>query len=122
MALPEIPAVVGLESITRRPRTGTDNSGRHDRHRHHKPVNSVVEVCRRRKERYENYEKRSSTEGPACETKDGRRIRLWEHGDIERWTPSLSTGRGDRPDRTEFLHLTEDLRRKTSMSGPTSRS
>ncbi|HXI09698.1 MAG TPA: phosphoenolpyruvate--protein phosphotransferase [Thermodesulfobacteriota bacterium] len=105
----EIPAVVGLESITRKVENGDTiivdgTTGTVIVN----PSESVVEVYRRRKERYENYGKALfHYRDLPCETKDGRRIRLVGNMEIIEEIDSLTEhgAEGIGLYRTEFLYL-----------------
>ncbi|MBI5587275.1 MAG: phosphoenolpyruvate--protein phosphotransferase [Deltaproteobacteria bacterium] len=105
----EIPAVVGLESITRKAENGDTiivdgTTGTVIIN----PSESVVEVYRRRRERYENYGKALfHYKDLPCETKDGRRIRLVGNMEIVEEIDSLVEhgAEGIGLYRTEFLYL-----------------
>lgn len=105
----EIPAVVGLESITRKAENGDTmivdgTTGTVIIN----PSDSVVEVYKRRKERYENYGKALfHYKDLPCETKDGRRIRLVGNMEIVEEIDSLNEhgAEGIGLYRTEFLYL-----------------
>jgi len=105
----EIPAVVGLESITRKAENGDTiivdgTTGTVIIN----PSESVVEVYRRRKERYENYGKALfHYKDLPCETKDGRRVRLVGNMEIAEEIDSLVEhgAEGIGLYRTEFLYL-----------------
>ncbi len=105
----EIPAVVGLETVTRKAEmndtvivdgtTGTVIIN---------PSESVVEVYKRRKERYENYGKALfHYKDLPCETTDGKRIKLMGNMEImEEIDPLIEHGaEGIGLYRTEFLYL-----------------
>ncbi|MDP2688611.1 MAG: phosphoenolpyruvate--protein phosphotransferase [Deltaproteobacteria bacterium] len=105
----EIPAVVGLENITRRAEmndtiivdgtTGTVIIN---------PSESVVEVYRKRRERYENYGKALfHYKNLPSETIDGRRLRLMGNMEmVEELDPLIEHGaEGIGLYRTEFLYL-----------------
>ncbi|MBI5642452.1 MAG: phosphoenolpyruvate--protein phosphotransferase [Deltaproteobacteria bacterium] len=105
----EIPAVVGLETITRKAEmgdiiivdgtTGTVIIN---------PSDSVVDVYRKRKERYENYGRALfHYRDLPCETTDGRRVRLMGNMEIVEEIDSLLEhgAEGIGLYRTEFLYL-----------------
>lgn len=105
----EIPAVVGLESITRKAENGDTiivdgTTGTVIIN----PSESVIEVYRRRRERYDNYGKALfHYKDLPCETKDGRRIRLVGNMEIAEEIDSLVEhgAEGIGLYRTEFLYL-----------------
>ncbi len=105
----EIPAVVGLESVTRKAENGDTiivdgTTGTVIIN----PSESVVDVYRRRKERYENYGKALfHYKDLPCETKDGRRIRLVGNMEIVEEIDALVEhgAEGIGLYRTEFLYL-----------------
>ncbi|MBI5468866.1 MAG: phosphoenolpyruvate--protein phosphotransferase [Deltaproteobacteria bacterium] len=105
----EIPAVVGLESVTRKAENGDTiivdgTTGTVIIN----PSDSVVDVYRRRKERYENYGKALfHYKDLPCETKDGRRIRLVGNMEIVEEIDALVEhgAEGIGLYRTEFLYL-----------------
>lgn len=105
----EIPAIVGLENITRRAEqndtiivdgtTGTVIIN---------PSDSVIEVYRKRKERYENYGKALfHYKNLPSETIDGRRLRLMGNMEIVEEVDALIEhgAEGIGLYRTEFLYL-----------------
>ncbi|MBI1911845.1 MAG: phosphoenolpyruvate--protein phosphotransferase [Deltaproteobacteria bacterium] len=105
----EIPAVVGLETVTRKAETGDiiivdGTTGTVIIN----PSESVVEVYKRRKERYENYGKALfHYKDLPCETMDGRRVRLMGNMEIVEEIDSLIEhgAEGIGLYRTEFLYL-----------------
>lgn len=105
----EIPAVVGLETITRKAETGDTiivdgTTGTVIIN----PSESVIEVYKRRKERYENYGKALfHYRDLPCETTDGRRVRLMGNMEIVEEMDSLMEhgAEGIGLYRTEFLYL-----------------
>ncbi|MBI5492121.1 MAG: phosphoenolpyruvate--protein phosphotransferase [Deltaproteobacteria bacterium] len=105
----EIPAVVGLETITRKAEmgdtiivdgtTGTVIIN---------PSESVIEVYKRRRERYENYGRALfHYKDLPCETTDGKRIKLMGNMEIVEEIDSLIEhgAEGIGLYRTEFLYL-----------------
>src|SRR3990172_3442729 len=112
----EIPAVVGLESITRRVENGDTvivdgTTGTVIVN----PSKSVIEVYRRRRERYESYGKALfHYKDLPSETTDGRRVSLMGNMEIVEEIDSLIThgAEGIGLYRTEFLYLN----RKESIS------
>jgi len=105
----EIPAVVGLETITRKVEpgdtviidgtTGTVIVN---------PSESVIEVYRRRREKYEDYERALlDSRDLVCETPDGRRITLMGNMEISEEIDALIEhgAEGIGLYRTEFLYL-----------------
>ncbi len=105
----EIPAVVGLETITRKAEmgdtiivdgtTGTVIIS---------PSESVIEVYKRRRERYENYGRALfHYKDLPCETTDGKRIKLMGNMEIVEEIDSLIEhgAEGIGLYRTEFLYL-----------------
>ncbi|MCL4872875.1 phosphoenolpyruvate--protein phosphotransferase [bacterium] len=105
----EIPAVVGLESITRKAESGDTvivdgTTGTVIIN----PSESVVEVYKRRRERYENYGKALfHYKDLPSETTDGRRVRLMGNMEIVEEIDSLVEhgAEGIGLYRTEFLYL-----------------
>ncbi|HLC17759.1 MAG TPA: phosphoenolpyruvate--protein phosphotransferase [Thermodesulfobacteriota bacterium] len=105
----EIPAVVGLESITRRVENGDTvivdgTTGTVIVN----PSKSVIEVYRRRRERYESYGKALfHYKDLPSETTDGRRVSLMGNMEIVEEIDSLIThgAEGIGLYRTEFLYL-----------------
>ncbi|WKZ33902.1 MAG: phosphoenolpyruvate--protein phosphotransferase [Thermodesulfobacteriota bacterium] len=105
----EIPAVVGLESITRKAESGDivivdGTTGTVIIN----PSESVVEVYKRRRERYENYGKALfHYKDLPSETTDGRRVRLMGNMEIVEEIDSLIEhgAEGIGLYRTEFLYL-----------------
>lgn len=105
----EIPAVVGLDSITRKVETGdavivdgTTGTVLIN------PSESVIEVYRKRKERYESYGRALlNYKDLPCETTDGRRIRLMGNMEMVEEADSLQQhgAEGIGLYRTEFLYL-----------------
>ncbi len=105
----EIPAVVGLESITRKAESGDTvivdgTTGTVILN----PSDSVVEVYKRRRERYENYGKALfHYKDLPSETTDGRRVRLMGNMEIVEEIEGLIEhgAEGIGLYRTEFLYL-----------------
>src|SRR3990170_6229413 len=105
----EIPAVVGLESITRKAESGDTvivdgTTGTVILN----PSDSVVEVYKRRRERYENYGKALfHYKDLPSETTDGRRVRLMGNMEIVEEIDGLIEhgAEGIGLYRTEFLYL-----------------
>ena len=105
----EIPAVVGLESITRKAESGDTvivdgTTGTVILN----PSESVVEVYKRRRERYENYGKALfHYKDLPSETTDGRRVRLVGNMEIVEEIDALVEhgAEGIGLYRTEFLYL-----------------
>lgn len=105
----EIPAVVGLESITRKAETGDTvivdgTTGTVILN----PSESVIEVYKRRRERYENYGKALfHYKDLPSETTDGRRVRLMGNMEIVEEIDGLIEhgAEGIGLYRTEFLYL-----------------
>lgn len=105
----EIPAIVGLENVTRRAENGDvividGTTGTVIIN----PSESVIEVYRKRKERYDDYGKALlHYKDLPCETKDGRRIRLTGNMEIAEELDSLIEhgAEGIGLYRTEFLYL-----------------
>lgn len=105
----EIPAVVGLETITRKAETGDiiivdGTTGTVIIN----PSESVIDVYKKRRERYENFGKAlfHYKELP-CETTDGRRVRLMGNMEIIEELKSIIDhgAEGIGLYRTEFLYL-----------------
>src|SRR5574337_161587 len=105
----EIPAVVGLETITRKAEAGDTiivdgTTGTVIIN----PSESVIEVYKRRRERYENYGKALfHYKDLPCETTDGRRVKLMGNMEIVEEIDSLIEhgAEGIGLYRTEFLYL-----------------
>lgn len=105
----EIPAIVGLESISRKAENGDTvivdgTTGTVIIN----PSESVIEVYKKRRERYDNYARQLLLyrELP-CETTDGRRVRLMGNMEIVEEIDSLIEhgAEGIGLYRTEFLYL-----------------
>ncbi|MBI5561997.1 MAG: phosphoenolpyruvate--protein phosphotransferase [Deltaproteobacteria bacterium] len=105
----EMPAVVGLESITRRAETGDTiivdgATGTVIIN----PSDSVMEVYRKRREKFESYGRALfHYKDMPCETKDGRRVRLMGNMELSEELDSLIEhgAEGIGLYRTEYLYM-----------------